>query len=321
VVFLVEHRVSQRRACALVGIGRSSARYQAKPRDDTDVVTRLKAIAKKHPRFGYRRAKEMLRRQGKRVNHKRVRRLWVKTGLSLPVRRPKKRRSTGGSVPTVATHPGHVWTYDFMEDRTTDGRKLRFLTVIDEFSRECLAIQVRRSFPAKAVLAVLKQLFAEHSPPEFLRSDNGPEFIAKVIRGWLSEQGALTLCIDPGSPWQNAFGESFNGRFRDECLNLEVFISVAEAGVIAKSWRVDYNEVRPHSSLGYLTPAEFKAACLADPPGALPPDPQGLPHSGPPDGQENEGQSKPPCPSVRSPETALGSLPSVALPSAQESIV
>jgi len=318
VVFLVKRRVSLRRACALVGIGRSSARYQARPRDDTDVVTRLMAIAKRHPRFGYRRAGEMLRRQGQRLNHKRVRRLWVKAGLSLPLRRSKKRRTTGGSVPTVATHPGHVWTYDFLEDRTADGRKLRILTVIDEFSRECLAIQVRRSFPARAVLAVLKQLFAEHGAPEFLRSDNGPEFIAKAIRDWLVEQGASTLYIDPGSPWQNAFGESFNGRCRDECLNLEVFVSVAEAAVIAERWRHDYNEVRPHSSLGYLTPLEFKAAWRADQPGASPPDPQGLPHSGPPDGQDKEGQSEPPCPSVRSPETALGSLPSVALPSAQE---
>ena len=321
VVFLVERHISERRACALVGIGRSSARYQAKPQDDSDIVARLKAIAKEHPRFGYRRAKEMLRRQGKRVNHKRVRRLWVKAGLALPLRRAKKRRSTGGSVPTVATHPGHVWTYDFMEDRTADGRKLRLLTVIDEFSRECLAIQVRRSFPAKAVLPVLKGLFAEHGRPEFLRSDNGPEFIATAIRDWLVEQGASTLYIDPGSPWQNAFGESFNGRFRDECLNLEVFVSVAEAAVIAEKWRVHYNEVRPHSSLGYQTPLEFKAAWLANPPGALPPDPQGLPHSGPPDGQEHEGQSEPPCPSVRSPDAALGSLPSVALPSAQESVV
>ncbi len=155
------------------------ARGQARPRDDASVVTRLKATAKKPPRFGYRRARKMLRRQGQRVNHKRVRCLGVKAGLSLALRRSKKRRITGGSVPTVARHPGHVRRYDFLEDRTAEGRKLRFLAAIDEFSRECLAIQVRRSFPAKAVLAVLRQLFAGHGAPEFLRSDNGPEFIAR----------------------------------------------------------------------------------------------------------------------------------------------
>jgi len=316
VVFLVERHVSERRACALVGIERGSYRYRANPRDNSQVIEQLKAVAKDYPRFGYRRAKEMLRRKGLLVNHKRVRRLWVQAGLKLSARRPKKRIAGSGSVPTAATHPGHVWTYDFMEDRTTDGRKLRFLNVVDEFTRECLAIEVRRSFPARWVLAVLKRLFAEHGPPEFMRSDNGPEFIAHAIKDWLAEQGAKTLYIDPASPWQNAFCESFNGRFRDECLNLELFTGLVEAAAIAETWRHFYNYVRPHSSLDYLTPTEFKAAWRADQPGAWPPDPQGLPLSGPPDGQE-EGQSDLPCPSVRSPDAALGSLPSVALPSDQ----
>ena len=316
----MERDISERRACCLVGISRSSARYRAKARDDSELVARLKAIAKTHPRYGYRRATIMLRRQGLAVNHKRVRRLWVQAHLSLPARRRKKKRSRTGSVPVMATHPGHVWTYDFMEDRTTDGRKLRFLTVIDEFSRECLAIEVRRSFPARQVLIVLKRLFAEHGAPEFLRSDNGPEFIADAIRAWLAEQGAKTLYIDPGSPWQNPFGESFNGRFRDECLNLELFISLAEANVIAANWRHDYNLVRPHSSLAYLTPAEFMALWVANGAGALPPHPQSLSLPGPPDGHE-EGQSDLPCPSVRPPEAALGSLSSVALSSAQAPVV
>jgi transposase InsO family protein len=209
-----------------------------------------------------------------------------------------------------------VWTYDFMLDRTTDGRKLRFLTVIDEFTRECLAIKVGRSFPASAVIAVLEALFAEHGPPEFIRSDNGPEFVAQALRDWLTKHGAATMYIDPASPWQNAYGESFNGRFRDECLNLELFVSVIEASLIAEAWRLDYNQARPHSSLAYHTPAEFKAAYQANGAGALPPHPRDLSPSRPPDGQE-EGQSTKPCPSVRPPAAALGSLPSVALPSAQ----
>jgi putative transposase len=298
-------------------MGRSSARYRSRPRQDAELVTKLQAIAKKYPRFGYRRALVMLRRQGLKVNHKRVRRLWVQAGLSLPPRRTKKRSARRRTVPTLATHPGHVWTYDFMEDRTIDGRKLRFLTIIDEFSRECMAIEVRRSFPARHVLTVLQRLFAQHPPPQFIRSDNGPEFIARAVRDWLIEQGAVTLYIDPGSPWQNPFGESFNGRFRDECLNLEVFLNVTEAAVISGQWRQHYNHDRPHSSLGYLTPAEFIAVCRAGQPGASPPDPQGLTLPGPPDGQKNHGQGESPGPSVRSPDAALGSLPSVALSSDQ----
>ena len=316
VAFLTERRVSQRRACALLGVGRSSVRYRARARDDADVLKRIKDLAKAYPRFGYRRITEMLRRTGPSVNVKRVHRLWVMAGLGLPARRPRKKRRGSGSVPLTATHPNHVWTYDFMEDWTTDGRKLRFLTVIDEFTREGMAIAVRRSFPAPRVLDVLKRLDAEHGLPEFLRSDNGPEFIALAVQAWLADQGAATHYIDPGSPWQNAFGESFNGRFRDECLNLELFIGLAEAAVIAESWRVHYNHVRPHSSLGYLTPIEFKTAWCADDVGALPPHPQGLALSRPPDGHE-EGQSPWPCPSVRPSDAALGSLPSVALPSGQ----
>jgi putative transposase len=316
VVFMTERRISQRRACRLAGISRSGARYRSRERGDAELVARLQAIAKARPRFGYRRAAKLLERDGWHVNHKRVHRLWVQAGLSLPARRPKKKRPRTGAVPMTSAHPGHVWTYDFLEDRTTDARKLRFLTVIDEFTRECLAIQVRRSCPAVAVVAVLEALFAAHGAPEFIRSDNGPEFVAQALREWLTARGAATLYIDPASPWQNAFGESFNGRFRDECLNLELFVGVVEAAVIAEHWRRDYNLLRPHSSLGYQTPAEFKAAWRAGGAGALPPHPRDLALWRPPDGQE-KGQSREPCPSVRPPTAALGSLPSVALSSAQ----
>jgi putative transposase len=186
-------------------------------------------------------------------------------------------------VPQTATHPNHVWSYDFLEDRCTNGQKLRILTVVDEFTRECLAIRTERYFPAWKVQRVLEGLFAEQSAPKFLRSDNGPEFIARELQGWLAQERAESFYIDPGSPWQNAYGESFNGKFRDECLNLEEFANPAEARVVHESWRRYYNGERPHSSLGYQTPWEFKAACQQGKvtyprsgAGALPPHPQDL---------------------------------------------
>jgi transposase InsO family protein len=162
-------------------------------------------------------------------------------------------------VPQEATHPNHVWTYDFVFDTTSDGRTLKFLTLVDEFTRECLAIKVERRLAAKAVIEILEQVFAERGMPEYLRSDNGPEFIAKAIQGWLKQRQVKTHYIEPGSPWQNAYGESFNGKFRDECLNMEVFYSLAETTTIVEMWRRSYNQERPHSSLGYQTPAEFAA--------------------------------------------------------------
>jgi putative transposase len=291
-------------------------RYPVKVRDDSDLVARLKAIAKQYPRYGYRRAAAHLRIEGVNVNHKRVRRLWVQAALALPARRPRKRRPRASTMPVTASYPNHVWTYDFMADRTTKGRKLRFLTVIDECTRECLAIEVKYSFPARAVIKVLERLFAEHGARAYLRSDNGAEFVANPVREWLEAQGTTCLFIDPGSPWQSPFGESFNGRVRDECLNLELFSGASEASVIVAAYRRHFNHDRPHSSLGSRTPAEFKSTFGPTPAGALSPHPQSLPLSGPPDGQE-EGQSQRPCPSVRPPDAALGSLSSVALSSAQ----
>jgi putative transposase len=202
-----------------------------------------------------------------------------------------------------------------MEDATADGRKLRILTLIDECTRYSLAIEVDRKMPARAVIAVLQRAFAAYGTPAYLRSDNGPEFIAKAVQTWLNKRGVKTHYIDPGSPWQNAYGESFNDKLRDECLNMEVFASLAEAKVIIGRWRRHYNYKRPHSSLGYQTPSEYKAAWGSLQSGALPPNPRSLSLSGAPDGQEEERQSGLPCPSVRPPATALGSLSSGALSS------
>ena len=267
--------MSERTACSLLGLSRSCFRYAAHPRDDSSVAGQLAEIAKEHPRFGYRRAKAMLARKGESVNHKRVYRLWRKSRLLVP-RKTKRRRRGFGAVPCKAERPNHVWTYDFLQDTTIRGRKFRILNVMDEFTREGLAVAVAASMPAKFVIAVLAALFAALGRPKYLRSDNGPEFVAKAVRTWLKEQGTGTMCIEPGKPWQNGYGESFNGKLRDECLNANAFLSLAEATVELESWRKWYNTGRPHSSLAYQTPAEFKEQWLVRKPAianAAPSDP------------------------------------------------
>jgi putative transposase len=311
VAVLKAEAVSERRSCALVGIGRSSYRYVPHPGDDAWLAERLREFSEQRKRYGYRRAWASLRREGHQINHKRVYRVWRTEGLSLKRRGRRKRGRPGGSVPCRAEYPNHVWTYDFIHDACLSGQKLKMLTVVDEFTRECLAIETDTSIRAPHVLQVLEGLFAEHGAPAFLRSDNGPEFIARKLREWLAQERAQALYIDPGSPWQNAYGESFHSRFRDECLNAELFANVQEAKVVIEQWRRDYNQERPHSSLGYVTPVEFKAAWKAANRNGQR---LGLPHCGAPDGQE-KGQSSVPCPSVRSPASALGSVPTVALSS------
>jgi putative transposase len=283
-------------------------RYSRHPRDDTKLAERLRKEAKRHPRYGYRRVWVLLRRK-QRVNLKRVYRVWREQGLCLPRRRPKKPRHGDGAVPCQATYPNHVWTYDFIHDACINGRKLKMLCVVDEFTRECLAIETATSLPARAVIAVLQRVFAEHGAPEFIRSDNGPEFIAKIIKRWLATAGTQTMYIEPGSPWQNPYVESFHGKFRDECLNMETFANLAEAKVVNEAWRREYNNERPHSSLGYLTPLEFKArwqrtqAATADGQKRL-----SLSLLGPTDGEDGDGPSSSPGPpSVRPPAAALGS--------------
>jgi len=241
-----------------MGLSYSSFYYAARPTRNTLLVERLHQIATRHPRYGYRRAWAMVRRDTV-VNHKRVYRLWKQQGLSLK-RRPRRRRQSTGTMPMQALYPGLVCTYDFMHDACMNGRNLKLLTGVDEFTREALNITVATSLRSRQVKAVLAQLFQEHGAPQFLRSDNGPEFLAKLLRTWLATHRTNTLYIDPGCPWQNGKGESFNGRLRDECLNTEVFLSVAEAKIRIERWRRMYNTERPHSSLGYRTPYEFKQA-------------------------------------------------------------
>ena len=254
------------------------------------------------------------------VNHKRVRRIWVKEGLALPRRRPRKRRKGNGAVPCKALCPNHVWTYDFIHDACEDGRKLKMLTVEDEFTRECLRIEPDRSIRSDKVVQVLEILFEKNGAPMFIRSDNGSEFIAEKVKKHIIEKGAGPMYIDPGSPWQNAYEESFHSRLRDECLNMEVFHSVAEAKVITEMWRREYNEQRPHSSLNYMTPLEFKAAWEQSEERKK----MSLSLSGLPDGKVKKVEKKGKAPLKRealpiriTPASALRSLSSVALSSAQ----
>jgi len=252
-------RVSERRACRVLGQPRATQRRQRHaPGDEPALVRRMVELATQYGRYGYRRVGALLRAEGFAVNHKRVERLWRREGLKVPARQPKRRRlwlSDGSCVRLRPEYPGHVWSYDFVKARTSDGRALRLLTVIDEFSRECLAIDVARAITADGVLERLSELFARRGVPAHLRSDNGPEFTAKAVRQWLGKLGVATLFIEPGSPWENGYVESFNGKLRDELLNLEVFDTLLEAQVLVERWRQAYNRVRPHSALGYRPPA------------------------------------------------------------------
>jgi putative transposase len=256
--------ISLRRSCALCRISRSSYTYQRPPervRQDKELSQRLQHIARRRPRFGYRRAHDALRREGRLVNQKRVRRLWKQEGLTLPRRRPRQRHQPQSMPrPHAATRPQQVWAYDFVHDRCNRGHKLRFLTITDEFTRESLAVVAATSIKAQDVLQVLSRLFEQHGAPQYLRSDNGPEFVAQAVQRWLQTQQVQTLYIEPGCPWQNGFAESFHSRLRDECLNREWFHNVREARVVVETFRRYYNQERPHSSLGYRTPLEFQAA-------------------------------------------------------------
>jgi len=257
VQFLLRRGLSERRACRLIQLQRSTLHYQAREDRNVELRATMHELAQQHRRYGYRRIYRLLRRRGQVVNKKRVQRLWQRAKLQ--VRRPRrKRRRPTQPPPQQASYPNHVWTYDFVKDRCLSGTPLRLLTVMDEFTREGLAIAVRRTFPARQVMVVLARLFEQHGVPAYLRSDNGPEFVALAVRGWLHTQQVQTLYIDPGCPWQNGFEERFNGTVRDEFLNSHAFASVAEAQVLADAYLREYNQERPHSSLGYQTPLEFK---------------------------------------------------------------
>ncbi len=319
---LCRRGVSERRACALLTISRSGHRYRGCPSSDTLVLDALKDHSRKHPREGYRKAYKTIKTLfAEPINHKRVERLWRTNKLTVPRKKRKRRRgkSAVGRVPTPR-YPNHVWTYDFVEDSCVGGRKLRFLTVTDEFTRESLTVEVSRSFPSKQVIATLSWLFVEYGTPVYLRSDNGPEFIAGALQQWLRRSGVGATYIDPGKPWQNGLCESFNGRFRDECLDMEVFYGVTDARRIVDRWRRYYNGKRLHGSLGDRPPLEFKRRWMNDEAGALPPHPRSLTHRVDPDGRKKHGVNKerPPVtrgPSVSTPAPALGSHSCVALSS------
>jgi len=259
---LAAHGVSVRRACMLVQVSRATFQYQARPRLDQEaLVADITALAHTHPRYGYRRVWALLRRT-RPVNRKRVHRLWQQAHLQ--VKRTSRRRSQRQpATPVTAAYPHHVWAYDFMEDHAVDGSCLRVLTVMDEFTREGLAIDVDTTTSAGWVIHRLAQLVATHGASAYLRSDNGPEFVAIAVQTWLAQRQIGTLYIDPGCPWQNGKEERFNGTVRDECLNMYVFRTVTEARVRLHAFRQHYNTERPHSALGYQTPSEFKQAWIA----------------------------------------------------------
>ncbi len=256
--------LSLRRSCALCHISRASLRYRPRATRRTQnqaLAVRLRAIARKHPRYGYRRAHVLVCRAVPGVNVKRVHRLWRQARLGVPCRRPRRRRTERKvSCPIVATRPNQVWTYDVVHDTGANGQRIQILTLTDEFTRESLAIDVATTIRAAHVLAVVELVIGQHGAPAYVRSDNGPEFVAQAVQRWLQLRQVQTVYIEPGSPWQNAYGESFNGRLRDECLSLEWFRNLAEAKVVIELWRRHYNAERPHSSLDYQTPRAFRQA-------------------------------------------------------------
>ncbi len=251
--------VSERRACCVLGQVRRTQRYTPRVPDDEELLTRsIVSLASEYGRYGYRRITALLRGDGWRVNHKRVERIWRQEGLKVPTRHPKRGRLWLNDSSCIRLRPeygNHVWAYDFIFDRTRDGRPLKLLTVVDEFTRECLAIEVARKQSSRDVLRMLAALMLRHGIPKHIRSDNGPEFVAKAVREWLSRLEVETLFIEPGSPWENGYIESFNGKLRDELLNGEIFTTLTEAKVLTELWRREYNQVRPHSALGYKPPA------------------------------------------------------------------
>jgi putative transposase len=263
-------RVSERRACRVVDQPRSSQRYLSTKADKDAALTQMiVAFSGQNPRYGYRRVWALLRREGWEVNKKRVHRLWREADLKVPAGRRRKRQRLGSSENGVARrraeYLGHLWSYDFAMDATEDGRRLKMMPVVDEYSRECLALEVERSITSEEVVKTLDRLFAERGAPRFIRSDNGPEFIAQAVKRWLAASGVETLYIEPGAPWENAYSETFISRMRDELLDREEFANLKEAKVLAEDYRDHYNHHRPHGALGYLTPVEFAAIeALAD---------------------------------------------------------
>lgn len=252
--------VSERRACRVAGQHRSTQRKQPRPPrpDDERLASRLREIAGEHPRWGWKTAHTILLREGWSINRKRTRRIWRQEGLRRPVRTRKRRRLAVGQAARLrASRPNEVWAVDFQFDETSDRRRIKLCNIVDEYTREALAIRVARNCTAENVITTIERLVADRGAPKYLRADNGPEMIAWTLRDYCRLTGTNTAYIEPGSPWENPFVESFNGRLRDELLNIEEFACLTEAKVILEDWRIQYNTYRPHSALGGLTPAEY----------------------------------------------------------------
>lgn len=251
---------SSRAACRILRLARSSYWYRRRPLSSVQeqLQQRLRVLSEEHPRYGYRRIAALLRQEGWRVGKRQIQRLRRAEGLRVPpTKRRVIRRGVSTGWPVKATHRGHVWTWDFIADATVRGAALKMLTILDEYTRECHVLRADRALRAADVLCWLERAIAEQGAPEYLRSDNGPEFIADVVQRWLREHHIKTIYIDPGSPWQNGFVESFHGRFRDECLNREQLWTLTEAQVVVEDYRHEYNQRRPHSKLGYQSPTQF----------------------------------------------------------------
>jgi putative transposase len=258
---LMAQRVKPVRACFLVGLPKSSWHYRPKPHQDSELRGRIRELAGQHPRRGSRFIHALLVKAGKKINKKRVRRIWREEGLAI-TKKPSRKIRTGNTIPMTAEFPNHIWTYDFIFDQTLGGITLKILTLTDEFTRQSLALRVAEAFTSMDVKAVLDEVIKERGAPIFLRSDNGSEFIARDLGIWLAVQDVSTRFIEPGKPWQNGFAESFHSRLREECLSQEVFYSAQHARVLIEGWRAFYNAHRPHSSLAYQTPDEFAATWL-----------------------------------------------------------
>jgi len=251
-------KVSERRACKVLGQPVSTQRHVFKVKSDEDALrSRIIELATQYGRYGYRMITDLLKTEGWRINHKRVERIWRQEGLKVPQKQPKRKRlwlNDGSCIRLRAMHKNHVWSYDFVHERTHDGRALKILTIMDEYTRESLAINVSRKLKSQQVIEQLADLFITRGTPDYIRSDNGPEFTAKAVIEWLASLDVTTLFIEPGSPWENGYIESFNGTLRYELLNGEIFMTLKEAQVIIESWRQQYNQIRPHSSLGGRAP-------------------------------------------------------------------
>ena len=262
VAFAEQRGLSVRRACALLSVARSTMGYESRlAQRDAPVLAAMRELAAQYPRYGYRRIQVFLGRRGHLMSADRAHRIWRQAGLQVPRRRPRRRVAMSRPRPVPATGAGQVWAYDFVFDACVNGQQLKCLTVIDEYTRECLAIDVAGSIRSGRVIEVLAKLVTVHGAPKYLRSDNGPEFVSRAVLKWLTEANIDTAHIDPGKPWQNGSNESFNGKFRDECLSMQWFKNRIDAKVVIEDFRRHFNEVRPHASLGQLTPMEFKRRC------------------------------------------------------------